>query len=296
MQNAQSDQPRDILQTLKRLGTSLIYHSNWLKALHQSLICNEPAPPHDLRPDAHHRCQFGRWYQSETDDRLRSQPQFAQVGELHQRVHDEARRLLVHHQKRQPITADSYEAFMDVAHEFRTAVQNLQFDIISEVCAIDHLTGVWNRYALSHKLSQEFERVRRTHRPCSIAILDFDHFKQINDTHGHVAGDQVLKNVIDYFISQLREYDQIFRYGGEEFLLMFPDTDSLNAEALLQRICAGLKSRPVIVSSGCEVSVTVSIGIAVMDGQTSEQQVIEAADCALLSAKLLGRDCIQVCV
>jgi diguanylate cyclase (GGDEF)-like protein len=126
-------------------------------------------------------------------------------------------------------------------------------------------------------------------------MLDFDHFKQINDTHGHLIGDQVLKSVIDYFLGELRQYDNVFRYGGEEFLLMFPDTGLQDAEALLQRISAGLKTKPVLLDGGVQLSVTVSIGLAVMDGKTSERRVIEAADCALISAKLSGRDCIQVC-
>lgn len=295
MNSNQSELPGEILETLKRLGASLTNHSNWLKVLHRSLICGEQAPADDLKNDAHQRCAFGRWYYTEPDPKLRSLPQYEQVGELHQKVHDEARNLLNLKQAGQEITTDNYEAFMAVAHEFRTAVQNLQFDMFSKVCAVDHLTGVWNRYALSHKLSQEFERVRRSSLPCTIAILDLDHFKRVNDSHGHLAGDHVLKSVVDYFISQLREYDSIFRYGGEEFVLMFPDTSMNDTETLLQRIRSGLKSSPVVLENGEQVIVTVSIGLAVMDGSSSEREILEAADCALLGAKLSGRDCIQLC-
>jgi len=295
MSNHQSELPGEILDTLKRLGTSLTNHAHWLKILHRSLICGEQAPANDLKKDAHHHCAFGRWYYSEPDSNLRSLPQYEQVGELHQQVHDEARNLLNLRQAGQEITTGDYEAFMAVAHEFRSAVQNLQFDMFSQVCAVDHLTGVWNRYALSHKLSQEFQRVQRTSLPCSIAMLDFDHFKRINDSHGHLVGDQVLKSVVEYFLSQLRQYDNIFRYGGEEFVLMFPATDLKDAESLLQRISDGLKSNPVNLENGKQITVTVSIGLAVMDGSSSERETLEAADCALLSAKLSGRDCIQLC-
>ena len=108
-------------------------------------------------------------------------------------------------------------------------------------------------------------------------------------------GDQVLKSVVEYFLSQLRQYDNIFRYGGEEFVLMFPATDLKDAESLLQRISDGLKSNPVNLENGKQITVTVSIGLAVMDGSSSERETLEAADCALLSAKLSGRDCIQLC-
>ena len=295
MSSHHSELPGGVLESLKRLGTSLTYHANWLKGLHRSLICGEQAPADDLKKDAHHLCAFGRWYYSEPDLKLRSLPQYEQVGELHQRVHDEARNLLNLKQDGQEIATGNYEVFMTVAHEFRTAVQSLQFDMFSQVCAVDHLTGVWNRYALSHKLSQEFERVQRTSLPCAIAILDFDHFKRINDSHGHLVGDQVLKSVVEYFLSQLRQYDNIFRYGGEEFVLMFPDTSLKDAETLLQRISMGLKSSPVVLENGDQVNVTVSIGLAVMDGASSERETLEAADCALISAKLSGRDCIHLC-
>jgi len=295
MMGRQADLPGETLQTLKRLGTSLTYHANWLKTLHRTLICGGDAPADDLSKDAHHYCAFGRWYYNEPDQQLRSLSQYELVGELHRRVHDEARHLLNVNQAAREISTGDYESFMVVAHEFRTAVQTLQFEMFCQVCAVDHLTGVWNRYALSHKLSQEFQRVQRSDLPCSIAILDFDHFKRINDTHGHLAGDEVLKSVVEYFLSQLRQYDNIFRYGGEEFLLMFPDTGLQDAESLLQRIRAGLKSEPVALKNGEKVTVTVSIGLATMDGSSSEREVLEAADCALISAKLNGRDCIQVC-
>ena len=165
MSSHQSELPGGVLEFLKRLGTNLTYHANWLKVLHRSLICGEQAPADDLKKDAHHLCAFGRWYYSEPDPKLRSLPQYERVGELHQRVHDEAVNLLNLKQDGQEIATGNYEIFMTVAHEFRTAVQSLQFDMFSQVCAVDHLTGVWNRYALSHKLSQEFERVQRTSLP-----------------------------------------------------------------------------------------------------------------------------------
>jgi len=295
MNSQRSELPGEILKILKRLGASLTYHANWLKTLHRTLICGEQASADDMSKNAHHHCAFGRWYYNEPDPQLRSLSSYGQVGELHQRVHDEARHLLSLKQAGQEITTGNYEKFMAVAHEFRTEVQNLQFDMFSKVCAVDHLTGVWNRYALSHKLSQEFERVQRTSLPCTVALLDFDHFKRINDDHGHLAGDQVLKSVVEYFLGQLRQYDNIFRYGGEEFLLMFPDTGLKDAESLLHRISAGLKSQPVTLENGKQVTVTVSIGLAIMDGNSNEREVLEAADCALISAKLNGRDCIQVC-
>jgi len=286
--------PGEILGVLKELGMGLVNHGNWLKVLHRSLICGEPPEASDLADDAHHRCLFGQWYYGGVDDRLQQLPIFSEVGELHRKVHERARGLLLQKQSGSDIGAQEYDAFVDMAHEFRVAVQNLQFSMISRVCAVDHLTGVWNRYAMAHKLAQEYERVRRTGRPCAVALMDFDHFKSINDNHGHVVGDRVLRETMQYLVGQMRKYDAIFRYGGEEFLFLFPDTPLDQAEKLLDRLREDVKNIPVKGADGREITITVSIGLSRMDAASGEQGVIELADSALCNAKLGGRDRVVV--
>ena len=286
--------PGDILKILRDLGVGLVNHSNWLKRLHREIICNGEIPVDDLAENAHQRCEFGKWYYKTVDSRLRGLPLFEEVGVLHQRVHQAARHLLKLRTSGTEITAPDYDKFMDVAHEFRVGVQNLQFSMFSQVCAIDHLTGVWNRYALVFKLAQEQERVRRSGRPCAVAIIDFDHFKKINDRHGHLAGDQVLQEAIHFCNGKMRKYDLVFRFGGEEFLFAFPDTDLEMAQDLLERLREGLKALPIRVSSGEVLNVTVSIGLAMMHEESGERDVIALADNALMNAKLGGRD--RICV
>ena len=139
---------------------------------------------------------------------------------------------------------------MEATQTFRIAMQNLQFSLFSQVCAVDHLTGIWNRYAMTYKLAQEQERVRRTGKPCAIAIIDFDFFKAINDDHGHLAGDHVLKVAMEFFSSRMRKYDQVFRFGGEEFLFAFPETILEQAQELLERLREDIKALVIELPSG----------------------------------------------
>ena len=124
---------------------------------------------------------------------------------------------------------------------------------------------------------------RRHERPLTIAIVDIDHFKSVNDTHGHAAGDRVLAAVAGSLREQLRAEDQLGRLGGEEFLVLLPDTDSAAAGHVAEKLRAEVAAAPT------PVPVTVSIGVAGWDGETPED-LLHRADEALYAAKQAGRD------
>ena len=287
--------PGDMLSLLRDLATGLINHSQWLKILHRTLICNDVPEDNDMSGDAHQLCKFGKWYYSLSGSDLQNDPGFIEIETLHIEVHNKARELLKQKQSAKLISREAYDGFNDTANDFHVAVQNLQFSLISKVCAVDHLTGVWNRHAMSSIVSREHERARRTGKGCVLAILDFDDFKQINDRHGHIAGDRVLKTAIGFFAKNLRKYDIIFRYGGDEFLLLFPETNTEDASQLLERLRLELKNMPIMISNSKKINVTVSIGMSEMDAQSTYNETIKLADHALIEAKVAGRNCIRVC-
>ncbi|MCW9013712.1 MAG: diguanylate cyclase [Gammaproteobacteria bacterium] len=285
--------PSNVLKTLKELGVALTHHSGWLKTFHRILICGGTPSPEDMAEDAHHLCRFGQWYYAVEDDQLLDLALFEEVEKLHISVHERARYLLKLKHDGQDITSEVYDDFINIAYDFRTTVQDLQFTLVSKICAVDHLTGVWNRYAMSYRLTQEHDRISRTGNSCVIAIIDFDHFKNINDQHGHLAGDQVLKTSMEYFVDQIRKYDIIFRYGGEEFLFLLPETGVEEAVEILDRLRKGIKTIDIRFNSS-NIDVSISIGVASMHGDISVHNAIELADNALLNAKMAGRDCIQI--
>jgi diguanylate cyclase (GGDEF)-like protein len=120
--------------------------------------------------------------------------------------------------------------------------------------------------------------------------MDLDHFKDVNDEHGHAAGDRVLREFADRVRTATRVQDGLVRWGGEEFVLVMPDTDAARALQVAERIREGLASDPIAVSEGVVVEQTVSIGVSTWDGAESAGALVERADRAMYAAKRAGRD------
>jgi diguanylate cyclase (GGDEF)-like protein len=157
----------------------------------------------------------------------------------------------------------------------------------------DPLTGAGNRVAMEQTLARETEIARRQQRPLSVLMLDIDHFKVINDTHGHATGDQVLRAIADGIKTRMRNIDQVFRFGGEEFLIVLSNTGREPAALVGERLrtAALLLTYPV---DGPPVGLTVSIGCAtLLPGETADS-LIRRADTALYAAKRQGRNRLEM--
>jgi diguanylate cyclase (GGDEF)-like protein len=165
---------------------------------------------------------------------------------------------------------------------------------IKEQSIHDPLTGLHNRYYLDEIMSQELERAKRESIPLSIVIIDIDHFKTINDTYGHAAGDEVLKGIATCLIQSVRKNDFLFRYGGEEFVIIIP---TISYEQAMQRMetCRQEIQDMQRNYEGAELSVTISAGIAVYSLHgTTQDSLLMAADKALYYSKEHGRNQITL--
>ncbi|TBU81156.1 diguanylate cyclase [Pseudomonas daroniae] len=161
---------------------------------------------------------------------------------------------------------------------------------LREQALCDPLTGLYNRRYLDELFGRELARARRDNAPLSLALIDLDHFKQLNDEHGHLDGDDVLKSVAQHLLVNLRSSDTVFRIGGEEFLLILPGADSLEASKRLDAICQGLAQKPIETRSGVR-QVTLSAGLALWPDQGLVlDELLRAADAALYEAKRGGRN------
>jgi diguanylate cyclase (GGDEF)-like protein len=139
-------------------------------------------------------------------------------------------------------------------------------------------------------------RAVRTSSPLAVALLDLDRFKQINDTYGHLIGDEVLRQIADTMTGVLRDYDVAGRFGGEEFVMLLPQTRAPDAFKIADRVRARIGRLPIVTTSGEQVAVTVSIGVAALDAGSSREltDLLAAADAALYRAKASGRDQVQM--
>jgi len=161
----------------------------------------------------------------------------------------------------------------------------------------DGLTTLWNRGVIMDLLGRELDRSRREHVSTSILMCDLDHFKSVNDTYGHLAGDDVLRETAKRLLSSVRSYDFVGRYGGEEFLVVLNNCNPAYALARAEEIRKAIAHFPVQTSSG-PVSATMSLGLLLSHewGSLPLEDLLKQADAALYAAKAAGRNCVKVAI
>lgn len=171
-------------------------------------------------------------------------------------------------------------------------------EIMREQARKDSLTQLCTRATVLEMLQQELDRAQRSverDTPVSVVLADLDHFKQINDTYGHLAGDAVLREAARRMRDAVRPYDCIGRYGGEEFLLVLSNCDTTGAVGLAQRLLQAVSKETIMLAEG-EVTVTLSAGVATSGALQDAELLVGAADTALYRAKRGGRNRVEVAV
>ena len=174
------------------------------------------------------------------------------------------------------------ERICTLHEELVTARERLRYEATH-----DHLTGTWNRAAIVDALERERSKALRSGAHLAIAMFDFDHFKRVNDSYGHIAGDAVLREGIARVSSVMRTRDLLGRYGGEEFLAVLPGADAESAMALCERARSAVADEPIVTGEH-RVHVTVSVGVAVWMGVRDPVELVDRVDAALYRAKRAG--------
>jgi len=194
-----------------------------------------------------------------------------------------------------PVDADELEAWL-VAGQRIVDLQDRLLKVQAELeerATHDALTGVRNRGSLLEILGRELRRTRRTKLPTAVALLDVDHFKRVNDTHGHQAGDEVLTELARRCLGAVRDYDVFGRYGGEEFMVVLPGATTAHAVSVAERLLSAVARSPVRTTTGA-LEITASAGVASTDlGHFEQDALLAAADAALYQAKREGRACVR---
>ncbi len=167
---------------------------------------------------------------------------------------------------------------------FRIAYLEAELERANSLAAVDHLTGLFNRRVFDDQLKKAFSRAARSHHILSLLMLDIDHFKTLNDSKGHQAGDIALKKVAHKLVGQLRSGDHVYRYGGEEFAILLSNTPVAVATQVAERVRKSVKT----------TGVTISVGVASSNSVNSALDLVDTADRALYRAKQDGRNRVAI--
>jgi len=165
---------------------------------------------------------------------------------------------------------------------------------LERLAVTDAHTKAFNRRYLLPKLEEEMARSKRTGEPLSLLLMDLDHFKRINDEHGHAEGDQVLREFADRVREATRIQDALVRWGGEEFVLVMPATERDRAVEVAERIRHDVADSPIVLGNGTLIVQTVSVGVATWDGAEAPEAIEARADAAMYAAKRAGRNRVVV--
>lgn len=258
----------------------------WENSLLYALTAEQPGPPQPLLIS---RSEFGLWFLHKGMASFGDTAETREVSAISERI-DAALR------ERLPTAANAGERrlLLDqlraLAEQIRSLV-SIMFDGIGDLeSGRDALTRLLNRRFLPTILRREISLQANTGRQFAVLMIDLDHFKSINDTHGHAAGDRALQHVASLLMENTRGSDYLFRYGGEEFVVVLGSVDEVEALGIAEGLRRAIAASPVALGDSLRLPVTASLGVAMQDGHPDYERVLARADAAMYQAKRGGRD------
>ena len=284
---------KELDSILVQIEQAIDNHDQWHRQLVRTLICKLQPDERDLAEDSHTQCRFGQWYYEHSNPSLRSHPTFAAMEHEHRQLHELVAKLLHVSAAGQPIDPLLYDQFANTLERMRLQLFSLKYEIQDELYNIDPMTGAYMRYGMLAALRDQQSLVSRGAGHCAVAMVDIDHFKLVNDRHGHNVGDRALTHLSALLIKNLRPYDKLYRYGGDEFVVMLPNTPVETALTIVERMRKLVEETPLPVD-GQPIGITVSIGVAMIDADKPVEAAIEQVDRAMYAAKQQGRNRVKL--
>lgn len=280
-------QTKRVFASLAAYQHALTSHVDWLQSWYSSVLnWDDQARPN---PAAEH-CRFTEWFDGAGQSALAGYPAFGELGKLHREIHSKAEQITERAASGHTVTTSDYESMMALVLAFSTTAQGLERDTWRTLATVDALTGLGNRQTMMSHLIGERDRAIRLKQPCCVGLVDIDHFKRINDTHGHAVGDRVLRAVAEVLRNTVRPYDVLYRYGGEEFLVCLPAATQEDGLHVLERMRAAIAGLGLSTASGRPIAVTATFGLAELSADLSVEESLDRADIALYDGKRGGRD------
>ncbi len=271
------------------------HHLQWLSDLNYTMVCQ----PENLFKfcncdEPHLQCKFGQWYYNVDNIDICEHVDFINLGKKHRDLHLIVCTLIKEFANNSKPSKNTYLEFKQIEELFLEEIKDFLHSNLAAFNNADHLTELPNRHALDIILKQEHSRMKRKVYQSSIAILDVDHFKQINDKYGHNIGDDVLKKLACLLSTNIRNCDFVARYGGEEFIIYFPNINCETAFTITEKLRHLIQQETIEVAMNNSINLTCSFGIASFNEFKSIKQSISDADSALYQAKESGRNKVVI--
>lgn len=273
------------------LDAAVDAHLGWTRRVLRCAVLHAPPGDDVLTPDAHLRCHFGRWFtQNLADFEELDRSTTERVLAQHERMHSAVRRLcldLLDSGQGNPADLEAFEASQS---SLVADIAQLKTEVLARSARHDPLTGLPLRYGFEQAF-QRFCVLAQAHGHQAVVLLaDVDHFKRVNDRYGHGVGDQALRHVADVLREQAHADEPVFRFGGEEFVLLLHTADAADAGRAAERLLQALRDTPMPLADGAPLALRLSAGLAAVRPGDTVAQVVERADAALYCAKRAGRD------
>lgn len=284
----------EISELPQRLDDAMQWHLAWSQRLLRCALLDERPAEDMLQLNAHQLCEFGRWFESVSERLRKLEPVCVHnLDTAHANMHRAVRELYLAALEDRHADTYWFEAFelnqAAMVHE----LAHLKEQFVRSRAQSDPLTGLPLRHGLHTLFAVRQADAERSGNKIFIALVDADHFKTINDQHGHAAGDAALVHLARLLKTALRGNDHLLRYGGEEFMLVFLGVDDEAAGNVAQRLLQLVRSTPMQLPDGQPLQLTVSIGLTRVLPHDSLESAIRRADVALYQAKRFGRDRLE---
>ena len=231
-------------------------HTEWLGKLHEHLICKQPVSDDILQENAYQICALGKWYYSDAPSLLKDYDEFADIEKVHKAMHVHAREIALNHLNESKIDPTDYRKFTSSQHTLLHLFSTLKEKILLSAHSFDELTGAVRREAFSLLSTNTHAEAERYKQAYCIAMIDIDHFKQVNDQYGHIVGDEVLKSVAHNINFHTRKTDILCRFGGEEFLLLLPKTTLTQSTRVMQKLRQLIEGLVVVTDGKQSISIS----------------------------------------
>lgn len=281
----------EIAELPMRLDEAMQAHLAWSQRLLRCALLGEPPAEDMLQANAHELCEFGRWFGPVSERLQKIEPVCVHnLGIAHSHMHRAVRELYQAVLDGRRVDSYWFESFESNQAAMVRELTFLKEQFVRSRAQSDPLTGLPLRHGLHMLFITRQADAERSGNDVFIALMDADHFKKINDNHGHPAGDAALTHLARLLKTALRGNDSLLRYGGEEFMLLFLGIDEEAAGNVAERIMHIVRSNPMSLPDGQILHMSISIGLTRVLPHDSLESAIRRADVALYQAKRNGRD------